>query len=61
VKLSRDARYAISAGTDKTAIVWSMKERREVARFSKHTEEVTSAAFTPDSKYAISCSQDKTV
>ncbi len=72
VAFSPDGQYVISGGCDEitmsyegyvciegTARVWEANTGREISRMT-HAGDVTSVAFSPDGKYAISGSEDKT-
>ena len=47
--------------TDKTVRLWDCQTGKELLSFLGHSNYVTSVAFSPDGKWALSGSYDKTV
>ena len=41
--------------------IWDVDTGKEIRKFEKHTDQVNSAAFSPDGKRIVSASDDKTV
>ena len=51
-----------SAGEDNLVNLWNIQTGKLVTSFTENSEkELTSVIFTPDQKYLISGSQDKTI
>jgi dipeptidyl aminopeptidase/acylaminoacyl peptidase len=48
------------AQCDKNLILWDLATGRELKTFTGHTDDVSSVAFSPDGKYALSGSWDQT-
>jgi WD40 repeat protein len=70
VAFSPDGKYIASSGTDGNVYIWEVSSGREIARLSpllKHdispylSYSALSVAFSPDSKYVVSGSTDKTI
>jgi WD40 repeat protein len=71
VAVTPDGRYAISASDDQTLKVWDLSAARKrkpgpdvsqaVATLAGHMGRVTGVAVTPDGRYAVSASADKTL
>jgi hypothetical protein len=71
VACSGNGRFILSGGgkpggsraaTDCYAVrLWDLEEKREVCRFAGHTDQVTSLAFSADSRFCLSGSYDATV
>lgn len=54
-------RYLISGSSDKTAIIWDVKNGKALQTLKGHTWKVTQVAFSVDSRFAITGSTDGTV
>ncbi len=54
-------RYLISGSSDKTAIIWNVKNGKVVQTLTGHTWKVTQVAFSKDSRFAITGSTDGTI
>ncbi len=54
-------RYLISGSSDKTAIIWDVKNGKVVHTLVGHTWKVTQVAFSNDSRFAITGSTDGTI
>lgn len=54
-------RYLISGSSDKTAIIWNVKNGKIVHILKGHTWKVTQVAFSSDSRFAVTGSTDGTV
>jgi WD40 repeat protein len=50
----------LSGGGDKTLRLWDVATGKEVRSFSGHREWITSVAFSPDGRLALSGSGDNT-
>ncbi|WP_081771813.1 nSTAND1 domain-containing NTPase [Paraburkholderia nodosa] len=61
VFFSRDGKYAISAGFDKTAIVWEVGTWREVSRLKGHDSTVKAAMMSADDKRVATIDSSNTV
>ena len=60
VAFSPDGRFALSASSDQTLILWDAATGAEIHRFVGHTGMVRSVVFSSDGKYALSGSRDAT-
>jgi len=60
VAFSKDGAYALSAG-DKAVKLWDVGMGREIRTFSGHTAFVSSAVFSPDERYLLSCGMDNKI
>ena len=60
VAFSKDGAYALSAG-DKAVKLWDVGMGREIRTFTGHTAFVSSAVFSPDERYLLSCGMDKNI
>lgn len=60
VAFSRDGAYALSAG-DKAVKLWDIGMGREIRTFTGHTAFVSSAVFSPDERYLLSCGMDNKI
>jgi WD40 repeat protein len=56
---SRDGRWALSCGIDKTIRLWDVETGKELRRFEGHAGVVQCLAFSPDGKRALSADGDK--
>jgi WD40 repeat protein len=54
-------KYLISGSSDKTAIIWNVKNGKIVQTLKGHTWKVTQVAFSNDSRFAITGSTDGSV
>ncbi|KAF0156944.1 MAG: wd40 repeat subgroup [Syntrophaceae bacterium] len=63
VGVSTDGKYVISGGDMKNSLkLWDISTGKEIGTLIGHTENrITAATFSPDGKYALSGSFDKTV
>jgi hypothetical protein len=68
--VSPDGRYALSGGgrnqtgtqvEDFSLRFWDLRTGAEIRRFEGHTDGVTQVAFTPDARFALSASLDRTL
>ncbi len=50
----------LTGSEDYTTILWDASTGREILTLKGHTQEVTSACFSPDGKYALTASRDGT-
>ena len=58
VAVTPDARHAVSASADGTAIVWELETGQPVHTFSEHEQGITALALARDGVRAMSASQD---
>ncbi|MBF6650999.1 zinc-ribbon domain-containing protein [Methylobacter sp. BlB1] len=56
-----DADLLRDLGIDNTIRLWDTESGHEIHRFESHSGNVNSVAFSPDGRYALSGSSDKTV
>jgi WD40 repeat protein len=61
VKFARDARRALSAGHLGELLYWEPQSGRTVFGLRGHDAAVSSVAFTPDGRHALTGSMDTTV
>ena len=61
VDVSRDGRYAASAGWDRRVRLYDLKDLQEVAAFEGHRGNVNDVAFSPDGGTLYSASYDGTI
>jgi serine/threonine protein kinase len=59
--VSRDGRWALSAGHDRLVRLWDITAGRETHRFEGHDGPVYQVAFCPDGQHAVSASHDNTL
>jgi WD40 repeat protein len=59
--LSRDGRWALSGGHDKTLRMWDVSNGRCVRKFQGHTNGVTSVCLSADGRWVLSGSKDKLI
>lgn len=57
IAFTRDGRYAISAGSDKTLKLWDIVSGREVRTYRGHEDAVNALAISPDSTLIASVSR----
>jgi WD40 repeat protein len=50
----------LTGGFDGTARLWDVQTGEEVRRFAGHTNEVRNVAFSPDGRYILTASADRT-
>jgi WD40 repeat protein len=59
---SPDGKLLISAGTDRTMVLWDLTTMKELARLKGHEENVYGVAFNPTNPYLIaSVSRDRSL
>ena len=61
VAFSANGALALAGESDGTVWLWDVRSREELCCFSGHGRDVTSVAFTPDTRHAASGSLDQTV
>ena len=61
VKITPDARYAVSGSIDCTIRVWDLHVGKQVHILEGHTVTINDLAITPDGKIAVSASSDSTL
>jgi WD40 repeat protein len=59
--LSKDGRWVLSGGDDKTVRLWEVASGKEMLRFQKHTAGIRSVALSPDGSLGLSGSGDMTM
>ena len=60
IAVSKNGTYVLSSG-DKTVKLWDINKGREIRTFSGHTAFVSSAVFSPDERFLLSCGMDKLI
>jgi WD40 repeat protein len=50
-----------SGSSDKTVKIWSLESQKEVITLKGHILKVNSVAFSPDSGYLVSASDDRSI
>ncbi|KAH9492407.1 WD repeat, SAM and U-box domain-containing protein 1 [Bulinus truncatus] len=55
-KFSKDGTKLVTGGDDETVCLWNVSDKKIIRSFKGHDESVTSAAFSPDDSYIVSCS-----
>ena len=60
VAITSDSKYIIPSGSDSTARIWNLQDKRQDAVLQFHTKYVYCVAITNDNKYII-CGGDKTL
>ena len=62
IAISNKDKFIASAGEDNLINLWNIQTGKLIVSFSENNDkELTSVIFTPDQKYLISASQDKTI
>jgi WD40 repeat protein len=61
VAVSRDGRYALSGGEDRTVRLWDLQEKSLAKTLTGHERRVEALCFTPDGTRALSGAADMTV
>jgi hypothetical protein len=54
VAISRDGKFALSGGVDRTVRLWELASGRALHCFRGHTDEVAAVAFSPNGQRAVS-------
>jgi WD40 repeat protein len=57
---SPDGRRVVTASEDKTARVWNVDTKKEIAVLSGHSDSVEKASFSPDGQRVVTASDDGT-
>jgi hypothetical protein len=58
---SADSEWLVSASSDGSVRVWSVRHRRQVYVFDDHVDEVMSASFSPDGRWVAALCLDRTI
>lgn len=58
--MSSDGQFAISGSWDKTLRLWNLTTGQTATRFTGHTGDVLSVAFSADNRQIVSGSRDRT-
>jgi WD40 repeat protein len=58
--MSADGKRLLSASSDRTVRLWDLASGKELQVYEGHTDEVRSATFSPDGRWASS-SHDRTL
>jgi hypothetical protein len=61
VALSADGRRALTAGSDKSVVLWDVQTGQVKHRLEGHTSWVRAVQFAPDGTHALSCGDDATI
>jgi WD40 repeat protein len=59
-RFSPNGKYALTAGSDHTAILWDVESGRLIRSYRGHTDFINSVAFSPDGRHILTGSRDKT-
>lgn len=59
--ISPDNQFIASCGYDKLIILWDFNTRSPTFKVRGHNDIVNSIAFSPDSKFLVSGSDDETI
>ena len=61
VSVSRDDRFIVSGGEDRTVRVWEVRGGQQVKLMDCHTRDVVSVAWSGDGRYIVSGGEDNIV
>jgi WD40 repeat protein/uncharacterized caspase-like protein len=61
IVLSKNGKFLVSGGEDKTVKIWDTKTKKIVATLKGHTDSIKTVAVTFDNKYIASAGYDKTI
>jgi WD40 repeat protein len=61
VDISQDETLLASGGGDRAVNVYDIGKQQLIARLTGHTEDIEAVAFTPDARFIVSTSEDKSV
>ena len=61
LEFSRDGRFLVSGGVDKTARVWEIRKGSPGPIFRGHSDAVLAATFSPDGRRVATSSRDRTL
>ncbi|CAL1547715.1 unnamed protein product [Lymnaea stagnalis] len=56
LQFSADGSKVVTGGDDEVACLWNVAEKKIIRSLKGHDESVTSAAFSPDDNYIVTCS-----
>ena len=59
--ISKDRDFVVTASTDKTVRVWSMRSRKERMKFSASSSSFLCLALSPDNRYVAAGGQDRSI
>jgi WD40 repeat protein len=61
IVVANDARFAVSAGADRTVRIWDLLNLRELRVLTGHHDSVRSVSLSPDGRFVVGGSWDETL